>query len=151
MQTCPHGFPWSTQAHTILNVLAAKMKSMKVTYVDNLLGIGKKGNPQLLRDLEEVRERGKEANYVFNEDLSDLEALIKETVEFLGTNLDFKNKKVNLVDKVLAKLATVWKRRHEWSVRDFIVCVCILQYTATVLGRGMGPAAVGSGPRAVLR
>ena len=126
-------------AHTILNVISNPMKSIKVTYIDNLLGIGQKDNLQLLRDLEVVRDRGKEANYTFNEDLSDLEALIKEQVEFLGTNLDFKNKCVNLVDKVLAKLATVWSRRAEWTVRDFIVCVCVLQYTANVLGRSMAP------------
>lgn len=120
---------------TALGVIAAKSKSVWKTYIDNLLLVGV---PEVLRDdLGEVRDRAEYANYTFNEDLSDLDALIKTRLEFLGVILDFAMKTVSLGPKVLAKLASVWARRDQWLVQDFIICMCVLVYTANVLGRRM--------------
>jgi hypothetical protein len=64
--------------------------------------------------------------------------LVTTRFEFLGAVLDLTKKSIGLGKKVINKLATVWKRQREWSVRDFIVTVCILVYTANLLGRRMG-------------
>jgi len=120
---------------TALAVLAAKATSKWRTYIDNLILIGV---PDVLRDdLGEVRDRAEYARYTFNEDMSDLDALIKTRLEFLGVILDFEKKTISLGPKVLAKLASVWARRDQWLVEDFIICLCVLVYTANVLGRRM--------------
>lgn len=122
-------------ANTALDVLAAHSRTVFKTYIDNLLFVGK--TDDLVHDLEKVRERAAFANYTFNEDLSNPSELIHQELEFLGVILNFRDKKVSLGEKVIQKLATVWTRQREWTVRDFIVCVCILVYTSNVLGRRM--------------
>jgi hypothetical protein len=123
-------------ADTALCVLAAPCKTTWKTYVDNLCFIGLRN--MVREDLITVRERAEYAEYTFNEDLSDPDALIKQRLEFLGLMLNFKTKGASLADKVLKKLASVWIRQRLWSVRDFIVCVCVLVYTVNVLGRHPG-------------
>jgi hypothetical protein len=44
---------------------------------------------------------------------------------------------VSLAPKVLKKLGTVWLRQPEWTVRDYIVCVCVLVYCSNLVGRKM--------------
>lgn len=122
--------------HTCLKVLTSNVRSSKVDYVDNTAGANN-SKLQLVEDLEGIRERAAEANYTFGEDLTKPMALIKTEIELLGLILDFTSKRVKLVQKVLAKLAAVWERYESWTVHDFIVCMCILQYTATVLGQNM--------------
>ena len=134
-------------ADTCLGVLAEKCRSLTKTYIDNLLLIHT-DDDVLIKDLQDVKERADYVNYTFNEDLNDPASLIKSELEFLGTILDFEGKTVRLADKVIKKLASCWARQREtpegepvdewrWTVRDFIVCVCILVYTANVLGRSM--------------
>ena len=36
-------------------------------------------------------------------------------------------------------MATVWVRRSEWTVRDFIVCISVLVYGTNLVGRSMAP------------
>jgi hypothetical protein len=122
---------------TALRVLAQPCRSVWKTYVDNLLLVADRET--LKADIETVRDRAKRARYTFNEDLTDPDALISEELEFLGALLHFTNKTVALGNKVLKKLATVWARRSEWSVRDFIVCASILVYSSNLVGRSMAP------------
>ena len=122
-------------ADTALGVLAAHSKCVWKTYIDNLLLIGNK--EALVTDLVELKRRADFAEYTFNEDLSDPIKLVMHELEFLGMILNFKDKKVSLASKVLKKLAAVWERQREWTVRDYIVCVCILVYASNVLGRSM--------------
>jgi hypothetical protein len=122
-------------ADTALAVLASHSRCVWKTYVDNLLFIGP--NADLRADLVRLKERAEMANYTFNEDLDDIDGLIRTELEFLGVNLFFKDKKVSLGGKVIKKLATVWARQREWTVRDYIICVCILVYSSNVLGRSM--------------
>jgi hypothetical protein len=125
-------------ADTALGVLAEGVETKcSKTYVDNLLLVAPA--EMLRRDLMHVKGRADKAGYIFNEDFSDLDKLIREELEFLGLMLNFKGKTVALGPKVLAKLATIWLRRADWNVKDFIVCICVLVYTANVLGRDMGP------------
>jgi hypothetical protein len=129
------GRPSCFISDTALRVIAAKSISTWKTYVDNLLLVG---IPDVLReDLGVVRDRAEYADYTFNEDMSDIDALIKTRLEFLGVILDFAKKTVCLAPKVLAKLASVWARRANWLMEDFIICMCVLVYTANVLGRQM--------------
>jgi hypothetical protein len=122
---------------TALRVLAQPCRSVWRTYVDNLLLVADRET--LRADLELVRERAEKARYTFNEDLTNIDALINEEIEFLGALLHFTNKTVALGDKVLKKLATVWGRRAGWTVRDFIVCASILVYGSNLVGRSMAP------------
>ena len=106
-------------ADTILRVLAQPCESKWKTYVDNLLMVGSRDT--LRKDIETVKERAERARYTFNEDLDDPDSLITDELEFLGALLNFEDKTVALGTKVLKKLATVWQRRDEWTVRDFLV------------------------------
>lgn len=124
-------------AHTVLQVITSGVKSAKINYIDNHAAANYRANGQLVRDLISVRDRAEKANYTFGEDLSEPSALIKTEIELLGLILDFAGKRVRLVSKVLNKLAAVFERYTSWTVHDFIVCVCVLQYTSTVLGRSM--------------
>ena len=123
-------------ADTSLRVLAQPIRSSHATYIDNLF-MGDSPE-ELIRSTEIVRDRSAQCGYTWNEDLSDIPSLVKEEVEFLGTVLNMSRKTVALAPKVLGKLAVSWRRRHEWLIRDFIVCGCTLLYTCLVLGRPMG-------------
>ena len=124
-------------ADTILRVLAQPCESKWKTYVDNLLMVGPRDT--LRKDIALVKDRAEQARYIFNEDLDDPDALISEELEFLGALLNFEDKTVALGTKVLKKLATIWQRRDEWTVRDFLVVGSILVYGSNIVGRSMAP------------
>ena len=127
---------------TALKVLAEPAESQQTTYIDNLLLVPNtenlfEGTDTLKSDIRVIKQRAREADYTFNEDLSDEDSLIKQELEYLGAILNFRDKTVALADKVLNKLQTVWSRKATWNVRDFIVCVCVLVYCTNLLGKEM--------------
>jgi hypothetical protein len=73
---------------------------------------------------------------VTNEDFTNVRDLISQELEFI---LNFRDKMVSLAPKVLKKLGGVWLRQRDWTVRDYIVCVCVLVYCSNLLGRRMSP------------
>jgi hypothetical protein len=146
--TTPMGWAWLKRmamgsrfacfvADVTLRVLSDGCQSEPVTYIDNL-HMANDSEETLVDDVGLVGRRSIEARYTWNEDLSDPKKLIAHEVEFLGLRLDHLHKRVRLADKVLRKLATVWAREQEWTVRDFVVTVAILCYMTNAVGRKSG-------------
>jgi hypothetical protein len=121
-----------------MQILAAKSKSFTATYVDNGINIDDDVEV-LVTDLLEVKRRADYGDYTFNEDFTNVRNLISQELEFLGAILNFRDKMVSLAPKVLKKLGGVWLRQRDWTVRDYIVCVCVLVYCSNLLGRRMSP------------
>jgi len=123
-------------AQTSLLVLSYECRCDHLVYVDGLLAAGSKAD--LRADLVGIAERSKKVNFTWNEAVDDPDSLIKHDAEFTGLVLDFAAKTVKLTKKVLAKVALNWDCRSEWDIRQFVVHICLLNYSYLATTRDPG-------------
>jgi hypothetical protein len=121
---------------TAIRVLAEPCKTVHYSYVDGLKHAG--SYQDLTDDLRLLKDRSAAVNYTWNEDLSKPEGLIKDVVEFVGLVLNHATKQVKLTQKVLKKIVASWEQHESWSVRAFIVHVCLLFYATLATARPPG-------------
>jgi hypothetical protein len=121
---------------TAIRVLAEPCKTTHYSYVDGLKHAG--SVEDLTSDLRLLDQRSKLVHYTWNEDLTRPAELISEVVEFVGLVLNHRTKQVKLTQKVLKKIVANWEKRTSWSVRSFIVHVCLLFYCTLATARPPG-------------
>jgi hypothetical protein len=105
----------------------ADKRSKSAAVIDNVFFGGSRSD--VLHDAALFVDRVNLVGAKLNEDVSDLDALVQTTGDWCGVHLDMSAKTVALTQKTIAKLTESWRRRLDWTWRNFAAHVGLLFWT----------------------
>jgi hypothetical protein len=92
--------------------------------IDNVIFVGKR--EAVIRDARKFTERVNAVGAQLNEDVTDVEALVRQSGEWCGVHLDLASKCVQLTQKSIDKTQVSWANRRSWTWRQFAAHIGLL-------------------------
>jgi hypothetical protein len=112
-------------------LLDFEKRSRALELIDNVIFAGSRED--VLHDAACYIQRVEAVGAKLNEDVEDLEGLVRVSGEWCGVALNLEDKTVALTAKTIDKVVYSWQRRSEWTWRNFAAHIGLLFWSWGIL------------------